>query len=215
MEAASSATQKAPVNVHFFANDPTQSIENFAVLWHLVDIHKTPHKKADNDLPWKSIAEGDLVVFPSLLSGAGDIESVRFVGPKTTSTAQADEGEEEEVLPLLTAGIEYPEFPTLIVSMAKERNMSLREMYERPFDAVLSSQPPHNLTLKDIFSQEDELYEQFWQAPPVARRRRPPGREAWRISLGECVWIRTLEGAALGEATTIAATEKAGGDEEL
>ncbi|KAL7474334.1 hypothetical protein ACHAW6_000310 [Cyclotella cf. meneghiniana] len=215
MEVATTATQKTPINVHFFANNPARSIENFAVLWHLVDIHKTPHKNADNDFPWKGVAEGDLVVFPSLLSGAGEIESVRFVGPKVTSVAQADEAEKEEVLPLLTAGIEYPEFPTLIVSLATERNMSLREMYERPFDAVLKSQPPHYLTLKDLFSQEDELYEQFWQDPPVARRRRPPGGEPWRISLGDCVWIRTLEGRALDEATIMATTEKAGGGEEL
>ncbi|KAL3788263.1 hypothetical protein HJC23_011895 [Cyclotella cryptica] len=215
MEAQSSATQKAPVNVHFFANNPTESIENFAVLWHLVDINQPPQKTHD-DIPWRGIAEGDLVVFPSILSGAGEFESVRFVGPKTMSaTSTAQEEGEEEVLPLLTAGIEYPEFPTLIVSMAKERNVSIREMYELPFDAVLKSQPPHYLTLRDTFSQDHEMYDQFWREPPVARRRRPPGGEPWRISLGECVWVRTLDGDALGDSAKIMATEKSGGDEEL
>lgn len=144
------------------------------------------------------------MVFPSLLSGAGELESVRIVGSKTSNILN----EEEEVLPLLTAGIEYPEFPSVIVSMAQERGVSLREMYEVPLNAVLESQSP-SITLKDIFGDEGS-YEEFWKEPPVARRRRPPGGDPWRISLADCVWMKTLDGTTFVHVAT-----ESGGDEEL
>lgn len=139
---------------------------------------------------WKGISEGDLIVFPALLSGAGEFESVRIVGRKTTNILN----DQEEVLPLLTAGIEYPEFPSLILTMSQESGATLRERYEIPFNAVLESQ---NLTMKDLFGGDDDAYEEFWNEPPTARRRRPPGGNPWRISLEECVWVKTLEGTSL------------------
>lgn len=193
----------APVSVHFFSNNPTTSYEQFGVLWYLVDINSSPRKSSEAGSKWQGLTEGDLVVFPSLLSGAGEFESVRFVGPKTTNILN----EEEEVLPLLTAGVEYPEFPSIIVSYAQERGVSLREMYELPFNSVIEAQ---KLTMKDMIGGDD-AYEEFWREPQVARRRRPPGGDPFRISLGECVWAETLNGAYLVDR----AMHKTAGNQEL
>lgn len=194
-----------PANVHFFSNNPTESYDNFGVLWHLVGIDEPPRQANSGDSKqWKGISEGDLIVFPALLSGAGEFESVRFVGSKATNPTEP----EEEVFPLLTAGIEYPEFPALIVLMAQERGVTLREFYESPFNAVLEYQTAR-MTMKDVFGGE-EPYTEFWAEPPVARRRRPPGGDAWRISLGDCVWVRTLD-----EESLVDATIQTGGGEEL
>mmetsp|Transcript_28877 Transcript_28877/g.54615 ORF Transcript_28877/g.54615 Transcript_28877/m.54615 type:complete len:127 (+) Transcript_28877:224-604(+) len=111
-----------------------------------------------------------------------------------TTTQQSSSNEEDEevvvVLPLLTAGIGNPEFPTLVVSMAEERKgISLRQMYEQPFEAILQSQ---SLSLMDLFSNDEESYEDFWEDVPLARRRCPPSGTPWAFSLGDCIWIRTL-----------------------
>ena len=177
----------AAVSVHFFSNNPTTSYDNFGELWYLVDLEASPRTKASSS--WQGISEGDLLVFSPLLTGAGEFESVRIAGSKTTNILD----DNEEVLPLLSAGIEYPEFPTIIVQMAQERGVSLQDMYKLPFDAVLQSQ---NLTMIDVMGGEDD-YQEFWKEPPVARRRRPPGGDPWRISLGECTWEKTLTGASL------------------
>jgi|EP00970_Alexandrium_tamarense_P013586 hypothetical protein len=176
------------VNVHFLELATVGSEQNLNVLWHLVDI-QSPPQLSQSALPqgW-AILEGDLVVFPSLASGAGEMEMVRFVGPKTSHVSEKGD---EDALPLLAAGVEYPQFPQLIVSLAEERGVSLREMYEAPLDLVLRTQPP-NLGLRDLYSNDDEAYEGFWQNPPVARRRGPSG-DPWRISLKDCVWKQTVE----------------------
>lgn len=210
--AADSSLQHSPhhtVKVHFLELKDGNSMlqknpDLFRTLWQLTDIHQPPRKlQSDPSVEnenWKGISEGDLVVFPSLLSGAGEFEAMRFVGPKTT--------DEEDELPLLTAGVEYPEFPSLVVSMARGRGVTLRQLYEEPFNLVLQSQSSQ-FSLKDIFSQDDDAYEQFWQETPVARRRGPAGGSPWRIPLGSCDWIRTLEIEGKGDSTD----EK--GEEEL
>lgn len=174
--------------------NPSNDPDRFHVLWQL-DTDRPPARwrastddgPSSPDPAWRGIFEGDLVVFSSLLSGAGEFEAVRFVGPRMETI-----GEEEGVLPLLTAGIEYPEFPTVIVHLAEERGLSLRDMYEAPFDAILRAQPS-KMSLFDVFSRDEEAYAEFWEDVPVARRRRPPSGEPWRFSLGQCVWIRTLD----------------------
>ena len=86
-------------NIHYLdfseGNSPTDDPDHFNVLWQLIDVSKPPYKSNDNSDQWRGIFEGDLVVFSSLLSGAGEFEAVRFVGPKS----------EEDILPLLPAGI--------------------------------------------------------------------------------------------------------------
>lgn len=172
-------------------NSPIDDPDRFNVLWHLTNINQPPQNKDTSSKNWQGIFEGDLVVFPSLLSGAGEFEAVRFVGPKTI-------WKNEEVLPLLTAGIEYPEFPTLIVQLSEGKGVSLKDMFEEPFNAILQSTPP-KLTLFDIYSRDEAAYNEFWDDPPVARRRRPPSSDLWEIPCGELQFLRTIEGKSLVE----------------
>jgi len=165
--------------------DGNPAYDRFDVLWLLVDLDKQPMTVSDRSEDFR-LAEGDLVVFPSLLSGAGEFEAMRFVGPKMTLPNG------ESTLPLLTAGIEFPEFPSILIQHLDIS--SLQDIYEAPFNAVLQQQSSkHNL--RDIFSSDEEAYNQFWDDPPVARRRGPPGGDPWLISLEECIiWIKTLDG---------------------
>lgn len=192
-------------NVHFLdfneGNSPINDPERFNILWQLTDVDQPPqpqHKlpsESSSSKEWKGIFEGDIVVFPSLLSGAGEFEAVRFVGPTTTSL----DGKDEIFSPLLPAGIEHPIFPTLIVQLAEERGVSLRDMYEEPLNAILQYQPP-KITLFDLYSRDEVAYSSFWEDVPVARRRRPPSSNPWKFSLGDCIWIETLAGKkSLGE----------------
>ncbi|KAL7464540.1 hypothetical protein ACHAXS_004878 [Conticribra weissflogii] len=214
----------SPVTVHFLqlsdaaAEELRQNPDLHRVLWQLTDLDRPPlplDETPTTTMTWPGIAEGDLVVFPALLTGAGEFEGMKFVGPKSAIVWSTDDGGGEEgnqsatrTLPLLTAGIEYPEFPVLVANMAKGRNQSLRDMYEAAFEIVLADpQPPGNgkLTLRDLMSGDDEAVEQFWGDPPMARRRGPVGRRGgsasgsgsgssspWSISLGECAWIRSV-----------------------
>ena len=75
--------------------------------------------------------------------------------------------------------------------MAEERGISLREMYETPFNAVLQS--TSKITLFDLYSRDVAAYDEFWTDIPVARRRRPPSSTPWKFSLGECIWIKTID----------------------
>ena len=90
-------------SVHFLDfKDGSPAYDRFNVLWKLVDLDKQPQtisgKSEETAINSDfHLAEGDLVVFPSLLSGAGEFEAMRFVGPKTGDS-----------FPLLTAGIKYP-----------------------------------------------------------------------------------------------------------
>ena len=99
-------------NVHYLdfseGNSPTDDPDRFNILWQLIDVSKPPRNSSNNSDQWRGIFEGDLIVFSSLLSGAGEFEAVRFVGPKS----------EGDALPLLPAGIEHPVFPTLIVQVS-------------------------------------------------------------------------------------------------
>ena len=124
MSSASAGGSIQP-NIHFFefndASNPKNNLERFGILWYLdVNSANQPPPKPDQAAGdcWKGIFEGDLEVFPSLLSGAGKFEAVRFVRPKTTHFLP--ESTDDEVLPLIATGIEYPEYPTLIVTMAEE-----------------------------------------------------------------------------------------------
>lgn len=209
MSINANATTMNP-SVHFLdfteASNPMNHPDHFHVLWQLHSDNQPPRRRneasssteSSNDAAraWKGIFEGDLVVFSTLLSGAGEFEAVRFVGRKTIEYTGEDG--KEEVMPLLTAGIEYPEFPTVIVHMAEERGVSLRELYEVPFNAILQSQPGR-FGLIDLFSSDEEAYREFWDDVPVARRRRPPSGTPWTFSLRDCVWTKTLTFAVGGD----------------
>ena len=187
-------------SVHFLAfKDGNPSPDRFRVLWQLVDLQDKPLTSISDGDGSKEImkggfhlAEGDLVVFPSLLSGGGKFESMRFVGPKSTLSSTGD-----DVFPLLSAGIETPEFPTIILSLAQDLGISsLKDIYEAPFNAILQQQSA-TYNLREIFSSDDDAYNQFWEEPPIARRRGPPSGDPFLISLGECIWIKTLDGKSL------------------
>lgn len=179
-------------SVHYLDfKDGRPAYDRFHVLWKLVDLDKQPTVLGDNVDGSKQndfrLAEGDLVVFQSLLSGAGEFEGVRFVGAKMA--------EDDDALPLLPAGIEYPEFPSLIVQHI-DNVASLKTIYEAPFNAVLQEQSS-KYNLRDVFSSDEDAYNQFWNDPPIARRRGPPGGDPWLISLSDCIWIKTLDGKSL------------------
>lgn len=65
---------KCPLSLEFGAEATPSS----GVLWQ-IDVTKPP--VGDSDKQWSGMAEGDLVVFPSLLTGAGEFEAVRVIGP--------------------------------------------------------------------------------------------------------------------------------------
>lgn len=88
---------KCPLSLEFGAEATPSS----GVLWQ-IDVTKPP--VGDSDKQWSGMAEGDLVVFPSLLTGAGEFEAVRVIGPTNG----------DRPLTLLPLGVEYPEFPTVI-----------------------------------------------------------------------------------------------------
>ena len=189
-------------SVHFLDfRDVNPAYDRFNVLWQLVDLDKQPMTVSGRSEETAiqgdfHLAEGDLVVFPSLLSGAGEFEAMRFVGPKTGDS-----------IPLLTAGVEYPEFPSVLIQHIKDIS-SLKDMYEAPFNAVLQEQST-KYTLKDIFSSDEEAYNEFWNDPPVARRRGPSGGDPWLISITETIWIETLEGKSFRDSLKNGEADKA------
>jgi hypothetical protein len=201
-------------SVHFldFSDRIDPPVDRSHVLWHL-NIGKPPMKRARGSVvdgsgddgpessysrestagPWRGMREGDVVVFPPAV-GNITFESVRFVGRKSAVLVARDgEAWHEVIVPLMTAGFEYPEFPSLVVSYAYFRGLSLRELYEGPFDAV-SSYRTGGRTLSESFAYDgapEGAYEMFWDDAKGARRRRPPESDPWKFSLGDCVWIST------------------------
>ena len=195
-------------SVHFlnFSDRIDPPANRSHVLWHL-NIGKPPMKRARDDGfgsspsshdspagPFKGVREGDVVVFPPDVGNM--FESVRFVGQKS-AVLMARDGEawHEVIVPLMSAGFEHPEFPSLVVSYADFKGLSLRELYERPFDAVASYQTGGR-TLSESFDYEgapEGSYEIFWGNAKRARRRRPPESDPWKLSLGDCIWISTAE----------------------
>jgi hypothetical protein len=185
------------------------------VLWHL-NVGKPPMKRTriegddgssesssyePPEGPWRGMLEGDIVVFPS--AAPPDVgfkwnifESVRFVGQESAVLVARDgEAWHEVVVPLMSAGFSFPEFPSLVVSYAEHRGMTLRELYEGPFDAVTSYRTGGR-TLHEAFADNgapNGAYEMFWSNAKMARRRGPPGGDPWKFSLGDCVWISTVE----------------------
>eukprot|EP00977_Amphora_coffeiformis_P000546 scaffold132_cov170-Amphora_coffeaeformis.AAC.25 len=181
--------------IHFFEftseNDPTKNYDLFHKLWKL-DIDKEPKVDGSNEERWNGMNVGDLIVFPQLLTGAGEFESVRVVGPKVADDSS-------ELLTILPIGIEYPEFPSVIASLAEETGSkaTLRELYEEPFHEILQSSAHTQLGLIDVLGCDEHEYNEFWAKPPMQRRRGPPITEYWTISLRECIWIRTIDGETL------------------
>lgn len=133
---------------------------------------------------WKGIAFGDLLYFPELQSGAGEFEGLRFAGERSDELFGGN-------IPLLKPGIESIEFPPDISVMAEKRETSLRNLYEKPLEALLEIQGGR-MNLSDIYGGSDVL-EEFWAKPDIMRRRTPLASEddKWIIPLSGCTLIET------------------------
>ena len=153
-------------SVHYLDfKDGKPAYDRFHVLWKLVDLDKQPTVLGDNVDGSKQndfrLAEGDLVVFPTLLSGAGEFEGLRFVGLKMT--------DDDDALPLLPAGIEYPEFPSLIVQHI-DNVASLKSIYEAPFNAVLEEQEKQARTLGGVCDQNSLALASYYYSKSASRK---------------------------------------------
>ena len=103
------------------------------------------------------VEPGDVVQCPELLTGAGEFEGLRFVGPS----------DEEGRLPLLPGGIEAPVFPKAIIDMLGVEVVAaeLRARYEEALEASLRMQ--RGMSLGDIFGGNAE---EFWASPDVQQK---------------------------------------------
>mmetsp|Transcript_739 Transcript_739/g.1495 ORF Transcript_739/g.1495 Transcript_739/m.1495 type:complete len:190 (-) Transcript_739:100-669(-) len=160
--------------------------DRFGLLW-LIDpgsgdahpARSTSQGTDSSSSAWEGLDEGDLLIFPELLSGAGEFEAMRFVGEKT----------EEGMWPILTGGVDIPEIPQVIVSLLERKGLSWRAFYERPFETILKDQ---GFCMSDVFGDDEEALVGFWSAPVVARRKGPPKSENWVIPLEHCTWMKSL-----------------------
>uniref|UniRef100_A0A7S1E5S5 Uncharacterized protein n=1 Tax=Thalassionema nitzschioides TaxID=33649 RepID=A0A7S1E5S5_9STRA len=101
--------------------------------------------------------------------------------------------DDNNAIQLLVPGVESIEFPAVIASMAEQKKeTSLRSMYEKPLQDILSRQGSSGITLADIYGGS-EVVEEFWENPDVCRRRTPFASEndKWNIPLSKCSLIQT------------------------
>jgi hypothetical protein len=133
---------------------------------------------------WTGISFGDLLFFPELQSGAGEFEGLRFAGQRSEELTDGN-------IPLLVPGIESVEFPPDIVYSAEKGGTSLRDMYERPLEKLLSMQG--GMSLADLYGGSD-VVEEFWAKPDVMRRRTPltSEKDRWIIPLSGCTLIKSM-----------------------
>jgi len=127
--------------------------------------------------PNVTVKEGDMIFFPDL-GGTGGLEDVRIVGMKDVNGT----------MPLLSAGITSPIFPTAIATNTSPGE--LRARYEQPLKQVLQQQ---GLTMEGLFG-EPNLVEEFWQNPASERGRRlTEVKDKWVIPLPSCRWLGPKE----------------------
>jgi len=122
-----------------------------------------------------SVQPGDMLFIPELVTGAGELEGVRFVGTRK-------EGGGYE---LLGAGIESPMFPPAIANDKSPHD--LRQHYESLLDVVLQEQG--GFSMADLFGGAD-VVEEFWASPDVERRLKETEGE-WHIPLNQCKILST------------------------
>lgn len=99
-----------------------------------------------------------------LLTRAGELECVRFVGQKRG-----------EGYVLLNGGIETPIFPR---DISQDR---LREKYEQLLNIILQEQ---GFSLADLLGGQ-EIVEEFWDIPDIVQQSRELHGE-WQIPLDQC-----------------------------
>uniref|UniRef100_A0A7S2XPD4 Uncharacterized protein n=1 Tax=Attheya septentrionalis TaxID=420275 RepID=A0A7S2XPD4_9STRA len=160
--------------------------DRFRMQWILMDYDggQQQHPIMGEDIPqnnWTGIGPGDVILFPELLSGAGEFEGTRMASIDRIEGAVTGRI-------LLPCGIEYPEFPQPIIAAATTASLNtLRTKYEPAFEAVLSC---GGFTMKDILGGDDETVLEFWSSPPVVHPKTYD--EQWIIPLSQCTLIQTI-----------------------
>ena len=137
-----------------------------ACQWMLETLENAPIEAPPNF----TMREGDMLFFPELNTGAGELGGVRIVGPRD---ANGD-------FPLLSAGIEKPIFPTAIA--VNNSPAELRERYEQPLEQVLKQQ---GFSMEDLYGGPDDL-EEFWRSPDSEPTE---VKEKLIIPLSKCKWL--------------------------
>ena len=133
----------------------------------------------DSESEGMKISPGDVVSFPELSTGAGEFEGMRFVGARQV----------DDRLALYNAGVEYPEFPPVIVALQQERQLTLRAAYAALIDTLLQRQTGGPDSLEELFGGSAEVNE-FWNEPALLRK--DPNQGEWVIPLRDCQRKETI-----------------------
>lgn len=165
--------------------------ERFSYQWILEMPSSSTSSSPSTSSPAAVVRSGDLIFVPSLLSGAGEFEAMRFVGDYAVS------GEEEESYILLKGGVEYPEFPSTIVDSYPTPSQQLREAYAHLFDSILQRQHGGIDSLQDVMGGPKPL-EEYWNEPPRLRETTTktdgdPEEPIWIIPWRDCRHLETIE----------------------
>eukprot|EP00978_Attheya_sp_CCMP212_P019355 scaffold54191_cov45-Attheya_sp.AAC.1 len=181
-----------PVRLHILKLHESPILEGnnydrFHMQWILMDDDggQQQYPIMGEDIPqnnWTGIGPGDVILFPELLSGAGEFEGTRMASIDRIEGAVTGRI-------LLSCGIEYPEFPQPIIAAATSTTSlnTLRTKYEPAFEAVLSC---GGFTMQDILEGDDDMLE-FWSSPPVERHPKTYDNQ-WIIPLSQCTLIQTI-----------------------
>ena len=112
---------------------------------------------------------------------------MRFLGPKV-------DGQDHQLL-ILNAGIEYPEFPAIIVDeLSNEHEGSLKNAYENVFQTYFLQKSGCGVSsLLELMGGDEADLVEFWKHPPLQRRRRHPSDEPWIIPLRDCTLEETTQ----------------------
>jgi len=166
---------------------PLHTMSTRQPLLHIVTLHESPVQDGDNyerfDHRWilqdseNRVATGDLLVLPDLLTGAGECEGFRMVGLKMKDGWE-----------LLPCGVEYPEFPDVVVRAAGDR--SLRGLYEELINQGFVKSDCGVESLEDIMGGSDEV-DEFWRSPPSVLVK-DEKRGNWIIPLKDCRRFETV-----------------------
>ena len=120
----------------------------------------------------------DVIFLPQCLTGAGELEGLRFVGSAVT---KEDNNAIRLRLPLLRADIEQVVFPQSLFHETEAK--TLRSCYEPLVNNVLRRQG--GLTLSDLYGGDD-VVEEFWAAPDVRPDLADNSQEALLIPWKDC-----------------------------
>jgi hypothetical protein len=126
------------------------------------------------------VSEGDVVFIPSLLTGGGEFEGLRFVGKRQPTNPKN--------FVLHNGGIEYPEFPKDIIAMTQ----SLQAAYAPLLDKMLVKTMSGPDSLEEVMEGADGGVAEFWANPPKLREKECG--DTWVIPLRDCTIEDTMGG---------------------